>query len=103
MSDTKVVVELAGVNLPLGQFMELACKRMTMEMTHETSKWEALNRLEAVVEAQANTIEDQSKEIKTLLKRLEKLDTTVDTLFRVVGVGRQRFPVTPTPAISDED
>jgi uncharacterized protein YlxW (UPF0749 family) len=96
MSDTKVVVELAGVNLPLGQFMELACKRMTLDMVHETGKWESLQRLEQLVETQRD-------EIRALQKQYAKLETTVDTLFKVLNVGRQRFPVTPTPAISDED
>jgi uncharacterized coiled-coil protein SlyX len=90
MSDTKVVhvVELAGVNLPLGQFMELACKRMTMEIAHETDKWACIDRLEEAVAAQA-------KELDTLRKSLEKLENTVDTLFKLIGVGLQRFPHTP--------
>lgn len=89
MSDeTKKVVnvfELSTGEGPLGQFMELACKRMTMEMAHETSKWDALQQLEQLVETQRD-------ELRVLRKQYEKLENTVDTLFKVMGGGPATVP-----------
>lgn len=90
------VVEFASVNAPLTQFMELACARMALEMKDDISKWEGLRQLEELVETQA-------KEIKALKRSHEKLENTIDTLCKVMGVGRQRFPHTPDNNTSTAD